>query len=264
MQPRFLAAQRARLRYALGALALLSTGLVYAEQAKPLDVPYVPTPQAVVDRMLELGQVGADDYVIDLGSGDGRIPVTAAKRYGARALGVDLNPQRIAEAKQNAKDNQVTDKVEFRNQDLFDTPIGQANILTMYLLPRVNMLLRPRILTELEPGSRVVSHAFDMDDWQPDQQDMVEGKTVYLWIVPAQVAGRWTVDGATPFTLELSQHFQEVQGTATLDGRKIPLANAKLEGKRLQFELNGKSYVGIVDKQGITAEDGGSWRAAKS
>jgi len=132
-----------------------------------LDVPYVPTPPEVVNRMLEVAQVGPKDFVIDLGSGDGRIAIAAVKNHGARgAMGVDINPERIAEAQANAQEAGVTDKVEFREQNLFETDFSQASVLTMYLLPDVNMVLRPKIL-ELAPGTRVVSHAFDMEDWKP-------------------------------------------------------------------------------------------------
>lgn len=248
----------------IGAAGFLSAGAAFAQQDRPLDVPYVPTPQTVVDRMLELGEVSASDYVIDLGSGDGRIPVTAAKRYGARAMGVDLNPKRIEEAVQNAKDNGVTDKVEFKNQNLFETPIGEADVLTMYLLPRVNVQLRPRILSELEPGSRVVSHAFDMDEWQPDRQETVEGKTVYLWIVPAQVDGSWTLQGDKPLTLNLKQQFQNVEGTASVNGKEVRLTDVSLRGKQLQFSIEGKTYKGVVDGSTLSAADGGNWRATKS
>lgn len=263
MQPGFTAVRRILLSAAFGSTALLASNAALAADQPALDVPYVPTPQEVVDRMLELGAITPSDYVIDLGSGDGRIPVTAAKRYGVRALGVDLNPVRIEEAQENARKNEVTDKVELKVQNLFDTPIGEANVLTMYLLPRVNMQLRPRILSELKPGSRVVSHAFDMEDWQPDRRESVDGRTIYLWIVPAQVEGTWKVETDAPFSLELAQRFQEVEGTATVQGKKVPLADVKLEGARLQFALNGKRYVGVVDGQTIKAEDG-SWQASKS
>lgn len=226
-----------------------------------LDVPYVPTPQVVVDRMLELGKVDGDDYVIDLGSGDGRIAVTAASRYGARAMGVDLNPQRIAEANENAKKAGVTDKVEFKNQDLFDTPIGEASVLTMYLLPSVNMQLRPRILSELEPGTRVVSHAFSMEDWEADHQEKVDGRTVYLWIVPAQVGGSWKVSGNQNFELELEQQFQKLQGTAKMGDKTLDVEDGKLEGKRITFTVNGTTYNGRVEDQKMT---GDGWSAVKA
>lgn len=151
--------------------------------ARELDVPYVPTPQSVVEKMLEMADVKEGDYLIDLGSGDGRIAITAAKKYGIKALGVDLNPVRVQEANENAKREKVTDKVEFREEDLFKTDLSQATVITMYLLNSVNMKLRPELL-KLKPGTRIVSHSFGMGDWQPDQQATVEGRTVYMWIVP--------------------------------------------------------------------------------
>ena len=149
-----------------------------------LDVPYVPTPQAVVDKMLDIAKVTGEDYLIDLGSGDGRIPIAAAKRFGTKGMGVEIDPVRIQEAKTNAVNARVADKVEFRKQDLFETDLSQATVLTMYLLPRVNLQLRPRILNKLKPGTRVVSHSFDMGDWKPDQKIIVDGRPIYLWIVP--------------------------------------------------------------------------------
>jgi len=161
----------------------------YAQRAQDragLDVHYVPTPQTVVDKMLEMADVKEGDYLIDLGSGDGRIPITAAKSFGTRGMGVDLDPVRIQEANENAKRQGVTDKVEFKQQDLFETDISKASVLTMYLLSSINMRLRPRILEEAKPGTRVVSHSFDMGDWKPDKVEKVDGKTVFLWIVPEQ------------------------------------------------------------------------------
>jgi SAM-dependent methyltransferase len=152
------------------------------------DVPYVPTPQAVVDRMLEIANVGSNDVVYDLGSGDGRIPITAVQRYNAqRAVGVDINPDRVSEANQNAQTANVTDRVEFRQQDLFETDLRNASVVTLYLLPDVNLRLRPKLLNELRPGSRVVSHAFDMGDWEPEQVEKVDGSTIYYWTVPENV-----------------------------------------------------------------------------
>ncbi len=178
----------------LGAAALVASPAIVRRahaQAEPvprLDVPFVPTPQQVVDKMLELANVQKGDFLIDLGSGDGRIPVTAAQRYGVRALGVDINPQRIKEANERAQAAGVTNLVEFRQADLFETDISQANVLTMYLLPSVNMKLRPKIWSDMKPGSRVVSHAFDMGDWAPEQKVTVDGRTVYLWTVPPRKA----------------------------------------------------------------------------
>ncbi|MBX9759833.1 MAG: methyltransferase domain-containing protein [Beijerinckiaceae bacterium] len=172
----------------LAAPAIVRRAHAQGEPVPRLDVPFVPTPQQVVDKMLELANVQKTDFLIDLGSGDGRIPVTAAQRFGVRALGVDINPQRIKEANERAQAAAVTNLVEFRQADLFETDISQANVLTMYLLPSVNMKLRPKIWSDMKPGSRVVSHAFDMGDWAPEQKVTVDGRTVYLWTVPPRKA----------------------------------------------------------------------------
>ena len=174
----------------LGVLAAVAMSIVALAgaraDARELDVPFVPTPQAVVEKMLEMADVKEGDYLIDLGSGDGRIPVTAAKKYGINALGVDLNPVRVQEANENAKREKVTDKVEFREEDLFKTDLSKATVITMYLLNSVNMKLRPEIL-KLKPGTRIVSHSFGMGDWKPDQEEVVEGRTVYMWVVPEKM-----------------------------------------------------------------------------
>jgi ribosomal protein L11 methylase PrmA len=150
--------------------------------SRELDVPYVPTPQSVVDKMLEMAEVKSGDVLIDLGSGDGRIPITAAQKHDVKALGVDLNPVRVKEAKENAEKAGVSDKVEFREEDLFKTDLTQATVITMYLLTKVNMALRPTLM-KLKPGTRIVSHAFRMGDWEPDKTARVDGRDVYMWIV---------------------------------------------------------------------------------
>ncbi|PSB01868.1 SAM-dependent methyltransferase [Merismopedia glauca] len=151
------------------------------------DVPYVPTPQAVVQRMLELGKVDNKDVIYDLGSGDGRIVVTAAQKYGARGVGIDIDPQRIQEANANAQNAGVSDRVEFRQQDLFDVDLSEASVVTLYLLPQVNLKLRPKLLQQLKPGTKIVSHDFDMGDWKPEQTVEVDGSTIYVWTVPEKV-----------------------------------------------------------------------------
>jgi SAM-dependent methyltransferase len=148
------------------------------------DVVYVPTPQPVVEEMLRIANVQADDLVYDLGSGDGRIVITAAQQVGARGIGIDIDPQRIREANENAEQAGVTDRVEFRQEDLFETDFSDATVVTLYLLPELNLRLRPRLLEELQPGTRIVSHAFDMGDWEPDQVVRVDGQTIYYWVVP--------------------------------------------------------------------------------
>ena len=178
------------------ALASISPGA----HAVDSSVPYVPTPQSVVDRMLEIGKVGPHDYLIDFGSGDGRIVVTAAAKHGTRGFGVDLNPTRIDEANENARKANVTDKIAFYQRDLFATDLSQATVITMYLLPRVNLALRPKLL-ELKPGTRIVSHDFSMGEWKPDLHEAVAASDkyggsgghsdIYLWIIPAKVEGTW-------------------------------------------------------------------------
>lgn len=175
----------------LAGFAIAANAPAVAQEAPKLDVPFVPTPQETVDRMLAMAKVGPNDYLIDLGSGDGRIPITAAKKFGIRAMGVDLNPVRIAESNDNAKKEGVTDKVQFVQGDLFQQDISKATVLTMYLLPDVNMKLRPKIWSDLKPGTRIVSHAFTMGDWTPEATTTgPDGRnTVYLWIVPDPKVG---------------------------------------------------------------------------
>jgi precorrin-6B methylase 2 len=156
--------------------------------ARTPDVIFVPTPQEVVDAMLKIAKVSGNDVVYDLGSGDGRIPITAAKTYGARGVGIDIDPQRIREANDNARAAGVADKVKFLNQDLFTTPIGEATVVTMYLLPSLNVKLLPKLNAELKPGTRVVSHAFDIEGYPPQETINVNGRTVYLWTVPIRAA----------------------------------------------------------------------------
>jgi hypothetical protein len=183
----------------LGLAALLTVTLTAATVAQTtktpelrLDVPYVPTREKVVDEMLKVAKVGKNDVLYDLGSGDGRIPITAAKRFGTRGVGVDIDPQRVAEARENALKEGVADRVKFFQQDLFETDIKEATVVTLYLLPDVNLRLRPKLLSELKPGTRVVSHNYDMGDWKPQQTITIklpEGEhTVYFWVVPPRGA----------------------------------------------------------------------------
>lgn len=152
------------------------------------DVVYVPTPQEVVDEMLELAQLTKDDVIYDLGSGDGRIPIRAAQKYSARGIGIDINPERVKEANENARKAQVTDRVKFLQQDLFTSDISEATVVTLYLLPELNLRLRPQLLEQLKPGTRVVSHAFDMGDWKPDRVVKTKrGNPIYLWVVPEEI-----------------------------------------------------------------------------
>jgi SAM-dependent methyltransferase len=152
------------------------------------DVVYVPTPQSVVEEMLKLAKVNQNDVIYDLGSGDGRLPITAASKYGARGVGIDISPDRIREANENAQKAGVSDRVEFRQQDLFTTDISNASVVTLYLLPELNVKLRPKLFEQLRPGTRVVSHDFDMGDWKPDRVvETDEGSTIYYWVIPEKI-----------------------------------------------------------------------------
>ena len=197
--------------------------------------------------MLQMVDVTPGDFVIDLGSGDGRIAIAAAGK-GARALGVDINPQRVQEARQNARKAGVEDRVTFREANLFDTRIGEATVVTMYLLPNVNMRLRPRLLGELKPGTRVVSHAFHLADWSPDQQANIGYRQIFMWVVPAKVAGRWRVESATEsFALTLEQSFQRIEGTAQIAGMTVRVVGASLRGTDIAFALpDGRKFQGRV------------------
>jgi len=176
---------------------LLALGLFPAVSAaqqagtlRPPDVIFVPTPQEVVDAMLKLAEVHKGDVVYDLGCGDGRTVVTAAKTYGVRAVGIDINPERIADSKANVEKNGVGKLVTIRNEDLFEADIKEASVVTLYLLTSLNIKLRPKLWRELKPGTRIVSHSFDMGDWKPEKTENIDGRTIYLWRVPANAAAQ--------------------------------------------------------------------------
>lgn len=241
------------------ALALLAAGLAAPAlaQRRELDVPYVPTPPELVEQMLDLAAVTAEDYLIDLGCGDGRIAIQAARR-GARALGVDLDPARISQANAGAHRAGVENRVLFRRQDLFATPIHEASVIALYLLPAVNLRLRPRLLTELPAGARIVSHAFDMADWRPDDSGELDGRRIFLWRVPAVAGGSWELsraDGAYRL-LELEQRFQDVSGTLTGDGAMLEV-NGRLAGKILHLASTDGTFrlTGTVEGDTVTTEN---------
>jgi len=251
----------ARIVFGLVLLAGL-VGMTYAQVR--LDVPYVPTPQDVVDRMLDMAKLTRDDFHIDLGSGDGRIVIAAARR-GARSRGVDLNPTRIAEANENAKKAGVTDRVTFVLGNLFEQKIGEANVLTMYLLQSVNLQLRPRILAELRPGSRVVSHAFSMNEWEPDEHVNMNGRNIYLWIVPDKADGDWQAEsGGRKFTLTLKQSFQKLTGSARIDGRSSPV-DGRLIGNAIELATDlGSGQTVLRGQVKGDAIEGDNLRASRS
>ena len=250
------------IRHALRATAFVAGAapMLNALAAEP-SVPYVPTPQPVVERMLQMAKVTPQDYLIDLGSGDGRIVVTAAKKYGARGFGVDLNPVRIKESVENAATAGVSDRAAFQQRDLFETDLSDASVITMYLLPRVNLDLRPKIL-ELKPGTRIVSHDFSMGDWLADESVNLEVQdkygagngpgtsTIYFWVVPAKVTGPWqwqlNVAGKPQaYEMVLEQNFQMLAGTVRVGGRSVKLQDAKLRGDQLSgsftADVNGST-----------------------
>jgi len=241
----------------LAAVNFVAPGAVYAQAAAkefaPIvgqegkDVIWVPTPQALVERMLEMAKTTPKDYVVDLGSGDGRTVITAAKKYGLRALGIEYNPDMVELSKRNAEKEGVADRARFVNGDIFQTDFSKATVLTLYLLPNLNLKLRPTIL-DMKPGTRVVSHAFSMDDWQPDQIETVEGRTAYLWIVPAKVEGNWRWAGSHHYEITLRQHFQQIEGLAKADNKMAQFRNARLQGDRISFSVIEFSGTGNVQR----------------
>src|SRR5436190_3780951 len=199
------------------------------------DVIWVPTPDDVVDRMLTMAQVTPSDFVIDLGSGDGKIAILAARKFGARSLGIEYNPDMVKLSQNNAQAAGVAGKASFRNADIFATDFSQASVITMYLLPGLNMKLRPQILS-MRPGTRVVSHSFTMEDWEADEISTMDGRRAYFWVVPANVMGSWTLDAGGPKAeLALEQTFQKINGTVMLGGVNGGLREARLRGSQIAF-----------------------------
>ncbi len=249
------------------ALAILAGGAsapLFAQRRRELEVPYVPTPEDLVEKMLDLAEVGASDYLIDLGCGDGRIPVAAGRR-GARALGVDLDGMRLQQAGASARSAGVQGRVSFRRQDLFETPIYEASVIALYLLPGINLRLRPRLLTELPAGARVVSHAFDMGDWEPDARDELDSRRIFLWRVPAIAGGSWELtdpDGRMHL-LELEQLYQNVGGTLVSEGRSLPVTG-RLSGRALRLTGEGFALNVEVGDAGMhTAAGQPAWAARR-
>ncbi|SHJ58167.1 Methyltransferase domain-containing protein [Tangfeifania diversioriginum] len=209
--------------------------------AQSLDVAYVPTPDFVVEEILDMAGVGPGDYVIDLGCGDGRIVIAAAKR-GAFAHGVDLDPQRIKEARENAEKEGVTDKVVFVEENIYDTDFSKANVITMYLFPTINIKLRPSLLEKLEPGSRLVSHDFSMDDWKADKHVRVNDHSVFFWVIPANVEGTWSWEsGGERFEMRARQKFQDIYLTVLSDDSSLKVENNFLSGERISFTATDSS-----------------------
>jgi hypothetical protein len=265
------------LRYLRAVLLLLCLSIVAATdfaQSQPAkeyepqvgqegkDVVWVPTPQELVEKMLDMAKVTPNDYVIDLGSGDGRTVITAAKR-GVRAHGIEYNPDMVELSKRAAAKEGVSDKATFAKADLFESDFSQATVITMFLLPSINLKLRPKIL-DLKPGTRIVSNSFDMEQWKPDQTETVSGCnnwcTAYLWIVPAKVGGTWKLPQGE---LTVEQTFQMISGTLR-SGNVVAPVKGKLIGDQITFTAGEAQYVGRVNGKTMEGnlKPGGSWKAA--
>lgn len=205
------------------------------------DVIWIPTPPELVEKMLTMAKVTPQDRVFDLGAGDGIIAITAAQKFKANAVGIEYNPDMAEFARRKVREAGVQDKVRIITGDIFKEDFSSANVVTMYLLPDLNLKLRPTIL-KMKPGTRVVAHAFDMGEWQPDETASAAGATAYMWIVPAPVAGNWTVtmEGGKTGRMVLEQSFQSVGGSITIDGRTQPLVGARMNGEELSFQFRGE------------------------
>jgi SAM-dependent methyltransferase len=232
------------------------------------DVVWVPTPQTVVNKMLDLAKVTPKDYLIDLGSGDGRTVITAAKR-GAKALGIEYNPDMVELSKRNAAKEGVSDKVNFVKADLFASDFSQATVVTMFLLPDINLKLRPKIL-DMKPGTRIVSNTFTMGEWAPDEtatvsEDCLSYCTALLWIVPAKVGGTWQLPQGE---LALNQNFQTISGTLKSGSNIVQITNGRLRGDQIAFSAGGAQYAGRVNGDAMegTIKGGsdGTWRATRA
>ena len=207
-------------------------------------VPFVTTPPSVVSAMLKLAKVTGSDIVYDLGSGDGRIVIAAARDFGARAVGVEIDRNLIQESERNAESAGVSSRVRFIQQDLFQADITEATVVTLFLLPGVNGILAPKLLKELRPGTRIVSYWYDMGEWQPDKTIRIDTLAVYYWVVPADVGGMWTLqiltaEGVSPQILSLRQAFQRISGSVRLNGRKLDLRDPRIDGEHLSFTASG-------------------------
>lgn len=265
----------------VAALLLAAAGAACAQQDfKPYvgqqgkDVVWVPTPDEVVDRMLTMAQTKPEDFVVDLGAGDGKIAIAAARKFGAKSMGVEYNPEMVKLGQKNAQAAGVAGKAQIVHGDIFATDFTQATVLTMYLLPSLNMRLRPQILA-MRPGTRVVTHAFNMEDWEPDESSDVDGRRVYFWVVPANVAGRWALEfSGEKVNLNLEQKFQRIEGVVYLGPVLAGLREAHLSGFKISFayvDAKGvrRDFSGRVTgstMEGSFRADGGQegrWTAAK-
>ena len=266
-------------------VAALCASAVFAAELVRSGGPYVPTPQTVVDAMLDLARVGPADFVVDLGSGDGRIVLSGATRHKASGMGVDIDGELVERANASAQRLGVADRVRFLQQDVFATDLGRATVLTLYLLPGMMESLRPKLLRELRPGTRIVSHDFDFGDWKPDRT--IEVKTeekydltgswtsnVHLWTVPAAVEGAWNGSVAGErggsFVLQVRQRYQHFEGELTRNSQVLELKGGQIEGSRVRFVATGPSgrsqtFTGTVNGTQMSGETqgGGQWNATR-
>ncbi len=275
-------------KYSIG-LLFVSLLILCTEAIGQYDVEFEPSTPDIVALMLTMANVTGDDIVYDLGCGDGRIVINAAKKYSAYGIGVDIDPVRIAESKENAVKEGVTDRVQFIEQDLFKADISKATVVTLYLLPSVNLKLRPKLFRELKPGTRIVSHEHYMGEWEPDQTSEIytgrRNHKVYFWVLPANVYGTWEwimSDGNDKrrYVLNMDQKFQQVSGNLTVGGSNIPLKNISIKGDRLQFTaekddegkkvtllfdglVDGNSIEGTVESNTNPSSGKSNWKAKR-
>lgn len=253
--------------FALAALLLPS---IAATAEVKLDVPYIVTHSDTVHRMLEMAELRPDDVLVDLGSGDGRIVIQAALDWGIRdGLGVDIDPERVAEARAAAQAAGVDDRVRFIQGDLFELDFSNATVLTMYLLEALNLRLRPVILERLAPGTRVVSHVFGMGDWKPDQTVVSRGIPAHLWIVPAQIQGKWRIDypDGRHEIVDFYQRYQEIEGSYLVEGNTHGMNFAELRGTQIRFSARERHFIGRIDGEHMSGVAGPGvvpqWRAER-
>jgi SAM-dependent methyltransferase len=250
--------------HSLLVFVLLAAAAAVAQTAAPSrtpDVVFVPTPQPVVEEMLRMAEVSRNDLVYDLGCGDGRLVITAAKKYGARGVGIDIDPVRIKESRDNATTAGVTDRVKFLHQDIFESEFRDATAVTLYLLTALNIKLRPMLLDQLKPGTPIVSHDFDMGDWEPEVTKEVKGPTrthrLYRWTVPAKAAGNWRLkSGDRIYELAFKQSYGIVNGVARRNGHEYQILNGWVRGPKISFELShgGGSFSGSIEGNAMTGQ----------
>ena len=257
-------------RSVLVAGALAWSANMAAQPAYPdLDVGYAPTPPAAVDHLLHMAEVGPADTLVDLGSGDGRIVIAAVRDRGAkRAVGIDLDPwwQTLAEARARAAG--VAEHTEFIHGDLFAYDFHDASVVTMYLLPDINLELRPRLLEQMRPGSRIVSHTFDMGEWEPDKVARVQRRDLFMWRIPARVEGRWTLHLSAEgpvIELDVHQRFQILAGVARHAQSGVSEVTGRLAGRTVDLRFNGHTLSGVVGEDGaMYGSEGAGWYAERS